>query len=189
MRVLVACEFSGRVRDAFLAQGHAAMSCDLLPSWTPGPHYQGDVLDVLGEDWDLLLAFPPCTYLAASGARWWATRHPEQAAAVAFVQALLTSRVPRIALENPVGRLSTALRPPDQIVQPWMFGHAEIKTTCLWLQGLPLLQPTRLTFAPRAQRCWRMPQRRDRGQQRSLTYPGVAQAMATQWGTPTGEER
>lgn len=189
MRILIACEFSGRVRDACLAQGHDALSCDLLPSWTPGPHYQGDVRDVLADGWDLLVGFPPCTYLAASGARWWPGRQQEQADAVAFVRTLLAAPIPRIALENPVGCLSTHLRKPDQIIQPWMFGHAECKTTCLWLQGLPLLQPTCLTFAPREQRCWRMGQRRDRATQRSLTYPGVAQAMARQWGRSLGEPR
>jgi hypothetical protein len=182
MRVLVACERSGRVRDAFRALGHDALSCDLEPSWTPGPHYQGDVRDLLHAGWDLLLAFPPCTYLAASGARWWAGRQAEQAAALAFVRLLLAAPVPRIALENPVGRISTALRPPDQIIQPYLFGHAEIKTTCLWLQGLPLLQPTVLTFAPRRQPCWRMPPCPGRAMARSVTYAGVASAMAQQWG-------
>jgi hypothetical protein len=162
--------------------GHDALSCDLEPSWTPGPHYQGDVRALLGAGWDMLLAFPPCTYLAASGARWWAGRQAEQAAALAFVRELLAAPVPRIALENPVGRISTALRPPDQIIQPYLFGHAEIKTTCLWLQGLPLLQPTVLTFAPRRQTCWRMPPRPGRAMLRSVTYAGIAQAMAQQWG-------
>lgn len=182
MRVLIACECSGRVRDAFLVQGHDALSCDLQPSWTPGPHVQGDVRDLLTDGWDLLVGFPPCTYLAASGARWWASRQPEQTAALAFVRTLLEAPVPRIALENPVGRISTTLRKPDQIIQPWMFGHAEIKTTCLWLTNLPRLQPTVLTFAQREQSCWRMPQRRDRSIRRSVTYPGVAVAMAKQWG-------
>lgn len=188
MRVLIACEFSGRVRDAFRAQGHDALSCDLQPSWTPGPHVQGDVRDLLTDGWDLLVAFPPCRYLAASGARWWAERQQEQAAALAFVRTLLAAPIPRIALENPVGRISTAIRLPDQIVQPWMFGHAEIKTTCLWLQGLPLLQPTCLTFAPRTQRCWRMSPSPTRAMARSLTAPGIAQAMAQQWSPPTAGE-
>lgn len=185
MRVLVACEFSGIVRDAFLHRGHAALSCDLIPTRQPGPHYQGDVRDLLTEGWDLLVAFPPCTYLAASGARWWPARQQEQKAALAFVQCLLEAPVPHIALENPIGRISTAVRRPDQIVQPWFFGHAEIKTTCLWLKNLPLLQPTCLNFAPRQQTCWRMPQRRTRPEQRSLTSPGMAQAMAAQWGAET----
>jgi hypothetical protein len=189
MRVLIACEWSGRVRDAFLALGHDAVSSDLQPSMAPGPHYQGDVRDLLGAGWDLLIAFPPCTYLAASGARWWPMRQQEQAAALAFVQTLLDAPVPRIVLENPVGCLSTRLRPPDQIVQPWMFGHAEIKTTCLWLKHVPLLQPTVLTFAPREQRCWRMGQSRGRAQARSLTYQGVASAMAQQWSHLEGPPR
>lgn len=183
LRVLVACEFSGRVRDAFLVQGHTALSCDLQPSWQPGPHYQGDVCELFTEGWDLRVAFPPCTYLAASGARWWARRQQEQQEALALVRRLLAAPIPRIALENPVGRISTAIRPPDQILQPWMFGHAEIKTTCLWLHNLPLLQPTQLTFALRQQVCWRMSARPERAQLRSLTYPGIAHAMARQWGT------
>jgi hypothetical protein len=182
MRVLVACEFSGCVRDAFLTHGHDAISCDILPSEQPGPHYQGDVRVILQEDWDMLIAFPPCTYLCCSGARWWTQRQPEQQAALAFVQMLLDAPIPRIALENPQGKISTAIRRPDQWVEPWMFGHAETKRTGLWLKGLPLLQPTRLTFDWRAERVWRMPDRKSRSKDRSRTFPGVAAAMAAQWG-------
>lgn len=187
MRVLVACEWSGRVRDAFLARGHAALSCDLLPSMTPGPHYQGDVADLLGDGWDLLLAFPPCTYLCNSGARWWKTRQQEQAEALAFVRLLLTASIPRIALENPEGRISTAIRKPDQIIHPWEYGAPEEKKTCLWLKNLPLLQPTALVW-PRTQRVWRMGQSTTRRRERSLTYQGVAKAMARQWGDSPQEE-
>lgn len=182
MQILVACEFSGLVRDAFLARGHTALSCDLLPSERPGPHYQGDVRAILQDGWDLLLCFPPCTYLCCSGARWWPQRQQEQADALAFVQLLLDAPIPRIALENPQGKISTAIRPPDQWIEPYLFGHAETKRTGLWLKGLPLLQPTQLTFAARAERIWRMPQRKSRSQDRSRTYPGVAAAMAAQWG-------
>ena len=142
MRILVACEFSGVVRDAFRARGHDAWSCDLLPSERPGPHIQGDVLPRLGDGWDLMIAHPPCTHLAVSGARWFKDKQREQAEALDFVRALLAAPVPRIALENPVSIISSRIRKPDQIIQPWQFGHGETKTTCLWLKGLPPLQPT-----------------------------------------------
>ena len=179
-RILVACEFSGIVRDAFLACGHDAVSCDLEPSEQPGPHIHGDVLAQLGAGWDLMVAFPPCTHLSASGARWWPQKQEKQEAALAFVQRLLHAPIPRIALENPVGKISTAIRKADQIIQPWMFGDEATKTTCLWLQGLPVLQPTRLVQY-RPQTCWRMGQKRDRARERSRTYPGIARAMAAQW--------
>lgn len=182
MRVLVACEFSGRVRDAFLAAGHAATSCDLWPSERPGPHAQCDVHTILDAGWDLLLAFPPCTYLCSSGARWWPARQAEQAAALAFVRVLLAAPIPRIALENPVGRISTQIRRPDQIIHPWEYGHEEEKTTCLWLKGLPPLQPTRL-MVKREPCVWRMAPSRTRSNDRSRTYPGIAAAMAQQWST------
>ena len=182
MRVLIGCEFSATVRRAFAALGHEAWSCDLLPSEHTGPHLQCDVRDVLHEGWDLGIFHPPCTYLANSGARWWATRQPEQRAALAFVQTLLDAPIARIALENPEGRISTAIRKPDQLIHPWEYGEEEEKKTCLWLKGLPLLQPTRL-MARREQRCWRMGQSTDRSRERSRTYPGIAEAMATQWGT------
>lgn len=145
MRVLVACEFSGRVRDAFEDRGHEAWSCDLLPTEQPGRHIEGDVLEVLGDGWDLMIAHPPCTYLSSSGLHW-NKRRPGRAAqteeALAFVRALLEAPIDRIALENPVGCISTRIRPPDQTVQPWQFGHSESKATCLWLKNLPLLRPT-----------------------------------------------
>lgn len=181
MRVLVACEFSGRVRDAFNALGHDAVSCDLIESMTPGPHHVGDVTSVLGDGWDMMIAFPPCTYLARSGARWWPERQEEQRQALDFVRLLLDAPIDLIALENPIGKISTAIRKPDQIVQPWMFGHGETKATCLWLKGLPLLRPTNIVEG-REPRVGRMGQSKSRKVARSLTYPGVAAAMADQWG-------
>lgn len=191
MRVLVACEFSGVVRDAFRARGHDAMSCDLLPSDRPGPHYEGDVLDVIGDGWDLMIAHPPCTYLAVSGARWFKDRKREQFAALRFVADLMDAPVPRIAVENPVSVISSHIRKPDQIVQPWMFGHGETKATCLWLKGLPKLEPTNVVDGREA-RIHRMSPGPDRGKLRSITYQGIADAMADQWGefraTHTTEE-
>lgn len=181
MRVLVACEFSGAVRDAFIARGHDAMSCDLLPTEVPGPHYQGDVRDILDEGWDLLVAHPPCTHLAVSGARWFKDKQAEQAEALGFVRLLLNAPVPRIALENPVSIISSRIRKPDQVVQPWMFGHGETKATCLWLKGLPRLLPTNVVDGREA-RVHRMPPGPDRWKERSRTFQGVAQAMAEQWG-------
>lgn len=155
MRILVACEFSGRVRDAFVRRGHEAMSCDLLPTEAPGPHYQGDVRDVLGDGWDLMVAHPPCTYLAASGLHW-NRRRPDRAKltddALAFVRLLLDAPIPRIALENPVGAISSAIRPPDQTIHPSWFGHQESKATCLWLKNLPRLLPTQQAM-PEAYGC------------------------------------
>lgn len=186
MRVLVACKYSGQVRDAFIAAGHDAVSCDLLPTERAGPHHQGDVLQLLSAAWDLMVAFPPCTDLAASGARWWPAKRADgrQQRAVAFVRALADSPIPRVAIENPVGYLSTAWRQPDQIVQPWMFGHGETKTTCLWLKALPPLNPTDVVPG-RATRVHRMPDSLGRAKRRSLTYPGIARAMAQQWGALT----
>lgn len=181
MRVLVACEFSGRVRDAFLLRGHSAVSCDLLPTESPGPHYQGNVLNILDDGWDLLVAHPPCTHLAVSGARWFKEKLAEQAEALKFVRALLEAPIPRIALENPVSIISTRIRRPDQIVQPWMFGHGETKATCLWLSGLPKLLPTNIVSG-RSPTVHRMPPSPDRWKKRSLTYQGLADAMAEQWG-------
>ena len=144
MRILIACEFSGRVRDAFIAKGHEAMSCDLLPTETPGPHYQGDVCDILGDGWDMMIAFPPCTHLASSGARWFTEKRSDgrQRQGIDFFMALADAPIPKKCIENPVGIMSTVYRKPDQIVQPWQFGHPESKATCLWLIGLPLLEPT-----------------------------------------------
>ncbi len=180
MRVLVACEFSGIVRDAFRAKGHEAVSCDLLPCERGDPHIQDDVRMILRAQWDMMLAFPPCTHLAASGARWWKGKAREQSEALEFVRALLDAPVPRIALENPVGRISSAIRKPDQIIQPWQFGHGETKTTCLWLKGLPPLEPTNIVEG-RADRIHRMPESKGRWKKRSRTYPGIADAMADQW--------
>jgi hypothetical protein len=193
MRVLVACEYSGAVRDAFAALGHDAMSCDLLPTESPGPHYQGDVRDVLGDGWDLMVAHPPCTYLSVSGMHW-TTRGLRDPAlteeALEFVRLLMGADIPRIAIENPVSVISTRIRKPDQTIQPWMFGHAETKATCLWLKGLLKLVPTHVrggdlfTEAAPEQlenRVHRMPPGPNRWKERSRTYPGIAKAMAEQW--------
>ena len=182
MRVLAGCEFSGVARQAFRARGHDAWSCDLLPSEDQSPyHIQGDVLDVLSDGWDLALFFPPCTYLACSGARWFANRRPEQEAALQFVATLLDAPIPLIALENPIGVISTRIRKPDQIIQPWQFGHGETKATCLWLKGLPKLAPTNVVKGREA-RMIQMPPSPDRGRERSRTYVGIARAMAELWG-------
>lgn len=186
MRVLIACEFSGIVRDAFTAAGHYALSCDLLPSETTGPHYQGDVLNLLAAcpDWDLMIAFPPCTDLAVSGARWWAEKGEErQETAISFVRALLDAPIPRIALENPIGKLSTAIRRPDQIIQPWHYGDPHTKATCLWLKGVPQLFPTRIVEG-KSGFIHHQPPGPERAKNRSRTFPGIAAAMANQWGIP-----
>jgi hypothetical protein len=180
MRVLVACEFSGRVRDAFIKAGHDAMSCDILPTDQPGPHYEGDVRDILGEGWDLMVAHPPCTHLAVSGARWFKEKQAEQAEALEFVRLLLDAPIERIALENPVSIISSKIRTPDQIIQPWQFGHGETKATCLWLKNLPPLMPTDVVDG-RKPVVHRMPPGPDRWKLRSLTYQGIADAMASQW--------
>ena len=182
MKVLVACEFSGIVRDAFAALGHDAWSCDLLETERPGQHLQGDVAEVLGEGgFDLMIAHPPCTHLAVSGARWWSDKQVEQNRALRFVMDLLGSDIPRIALENPIGKISTAFRKPDQIIQPWQFGHGETKATCLWLKGLPKLRATDIVDG-RTARVHREPPGPNRWRNRSRTYPGIAAAMANQWG-------
>lgn len=181
MRVLIACEFSGTVRDAFRRLGHDAMSCDLLPTEAPGPHHQGDVRDVLGDGWDLMVAHPPCTHLAVSGARWFKDKRAEQAEALAFVRLLMDAPIERIAIENPVSVISTRIRKPEQIVHPWQFGHGERKATCLWLKGLQSLVPTNIVEGREA-RIHRMPPGPDRWKKRSLTYQGIADAMAEQWG-------
>ena len=183
MRVLVACEYSGTVRDAFRAFGHDAISCDLLPTDVPGPHYQGDVFDLINEGWDLMIAHPPCTHLAVSGARHFAAKRESgvQQEALEFVQRLLEAPIPRIALENPVSIISSQIRKPDQVIQPWQYGHGETKATCLWLKGLPLLQPTNIVEGREA-RIHKMPPSPDRWKLRSKTYAGIALAMASQWG-------
>lgn len=181
LRVLVACEFSGIVRAAFAAMGHDAWSCDLLPSERPGNHIKADVLSVLADGWDLMIAHPPCTHLAVSGARWFNNKRDEQTAAVAFFMALVHAPIKQIAVENPVSIMSTRYRKPDQIIQPWQFGHPETKATCLWLKNLPPLQPTNLVSG-RENRVHREPPGPDRWKNRSRTLQGVADAMAIQWG-------
>ena len=182
MRVLVACEFSGVVRQAFRRRGHAAWSCDLLPAEDGSFfHYQCDVLKVLGKGWDLLIAHPPCTHLAVSGARHFWRKQKEQVEALDFVRALLGAPVPKIALENPISVISSKIRKPDQVIQPWQFGHGEVKATCLWLKNLPKLTPTRVV-AGRISRVHRLPPTPDRWKLRSRTYEGIAAAMAEQWG-------
>ncbi len=183
MRILIACEYSGTVRDAFLARGHDAMSCDLLPTESPGPHYQGDVRDVICDGWDLMVCHPPCTHLAVSGARWFKDKQAEQAEALEFVRFLLNAPIPMIALENPVSVISSRIRKPDQTIQPWMFGHGETKATCLWLKNLPTLVPTNIVDG-REPRVHRMPPGPDRWKERSRTFSGIAAAMAEQWGRP-----
>ena len=181
-RVLVACEYSGTVRDAFAALGWDAWSCDILPSEKPGNHYQGDVRDILEDGWNLLIAHPPCTHLAVSGARWFPAKRQsgEQQAALDFVRLLLDAPVPHIALENPVSIISSKIRKPDQVIQPWQHGHGETKATCLWLKGLPKIVPSD-PVKGREQRIHRMPQSADRWKERSRTFSGIARAMAEQW--------
>ena len=197
MRVLIACEYSGTVRDAFRARGHDAVSCDLLPSDAPGPHYQGPVQDIMGDGWDLMIAHPPCTYLSVSGMHWTTRglRDPQLTEdALAFVRMLMDAPVPRIAIENPVSVISSRIRKPDQIIAPSQFGHDASKKTCLWLKGLPLLRPTEIV-EPRivnGRKRWgnqtdsgqnKLPPSKDRWKIRSATYAGIAQAMADQWGS------
>jgi hypothetical protein len=182
MRVLIACEFSGTVRRAFRARGYDAWSCDLLPAEDSSEyHLQQNVLTVLGMGWDLMVAHPPCTHLAVSGARWFKEKALEQLEALEFVRRLLDAPIPHIALENPVSIISSRVRKPDQIIQPWQFGHGETKATCLWLKGLPKLTPTEIVEG-REGKVWKMPPSPDRWKERSRTYTGIAQAMADQWG-------
>jgi hypothetical protein len=200
LKILVACEFSGVVRNAFTALGHDATSCDILPSETPGKHIQDDVAKVLHLGWDMCIAHPPCTYLCTSGARWF--YHPEdshlptnkrrphpkypnrwedQKQAIDFFMLFANANINKIAIENPIGVMSTKWRKPNQIIQPWQFGHGETKATCLWLKNLPLLKPTEIVDG-RLNRIQNMPETKQRGKLRSITYEGIAQAMATQWG-------
>jgi len=181
MRVLIGCEFSGIVRDAFTKAGHDAESCDLLPSDTSGKHYQGNILDLLLDDWDLAIFHPPCTHLAVSGARWFKDKRKEQAEALEFVWKLLDAPIDKIALENPISVISTHIRKPDQIIQPWQFGHGETKATCLWLKNLPKLEPTDIVDGREA-RVHKMAPGPDRWKERSRTMQGIADAMAEQWG-------
>lgn len=181
-RVLVACEYSGTVRDAFAKRGWDAWSCDLLPTEKPGNHLQCDVRDILGNGWDIMVAHPPCTHLAVSGARWFAAKRAsgEQQAALDFVRLLLDAPIHHIALENPVSIISSKIRKPDQVIQPWQHGHGETKATCLWLKGLPPLKPTNIVDG-RYGRCHHTSPSPDRWKIRSLTYQGIADAMASQW--------
>ena len=188
MRVLVACEVSGIVREAFRARGHEAVSCDLTPSEQPGPHYTGDVGDLLGEDWDLLIAHPPCTYLANSGVRWLSEdvdRWAHLETACQFFNQLWAATIPRSCVENPIPHKHAVQRliggRPMQIIQPWQFGHGETKATGLWLKGLPWLVPTEVV-AGREPRIHRLSPGPDRARLRSRTYPGIGEAMAAQWG-------
>jgi site-specific DNA-cytosine methylase len=178
--VLVACEYSGRVRDAFTALGWDAWSCDLLPTDSPGNHHLGPVEEILHRGWDLMIAHPPCTHLAVSGARWFKDKQQEQEQALAFVRLLLDAPIQHIALENPVSVISSRIRKPSQIIQPWQFGHGETKATCLWLKNLPLLTPTNIVEGREA-KVHRMSPGPDRWKERSRTYTGIASAMANQW--------
>lgn len=195
MKVLVGCEYSGTVRDAFIRAGHDAMSCDLLPSEAPGPHYQGDVFDIINDGWDLMVAHPPCTYLSVSGMHWTSRglRDPKLTEdALDFVQRLMDCKIPKWALENPVSIISSRIRKPDQVIHPYEFGHDASKKTCLWLKGLPALRGTSY-IEPRiveGKKRWanqtdsgqnKLPPSADRWKLRSATYKGIAEAMASQW--------
>ena len=204
MRVLIACEFSGAVRDAFIGGGHDAMSCDLLPNETPGPHYQGSVMDILNDGWDLMIAHPPCTYLTLTGNKWFRpeyaerfpTRHKDREDSVEFFMALANAPIPKIAIENPIGIMSSRYRKPNQIIQPWEYGHETTKATCLWLKGLPNLTPTNIVskgevvISKSGNRMSRWYYETSkitlkgglRAKARSVTFQGIADAMASQWG-------
>jgi len=196
MRVLVACEFSGTVRDAFIKAGHDAMSCDLEPTDQPGPHYQGDVFDIIDDGWDLMIAHPPCTHLAVSGAAHFAKKRADgrQQQGIDFFMALANCNIPKYAIENPIGIMSSNWRKPNQIIQPWQYGHRTTKATCLWLKNLPLLQPTNIVdkgevwVAKSGKRMSKwfyesscLPPR-ERERMRNKTFQGIADAMADQWG-------
>lgn len=181
LRVLVACEFSGRVRDAFAAKGHDAWSCDILPTDFPGNHYQGNVLDILNDAWDLMIAHPPCTHLAVSGARWFKDKLFEQQEALKFIIKLMDANIKKICIENPISIISSKITKPTQIIHPWQFGHGETKATCLWLKNLPILKSTNIVDGREA-RIHKMSPNKNRAKERSLTFPGIASAMAEQWG-------
>ena len=184
MKILVGCEYSGKVREALRVMGHDAWSCDLLPADDNSPyHIQGDILEVLDDGWDMLICFPPCTDLAVSGARWFKEKQADgrQQASIDFFMKMVNAPIPHIAIENPIGIMSTQYRKPDQIIQPWQYGHGETKATCLWLKGLPKLEATDIVEG-REQRIWKMAPSPDRWKKRSETYSGIAKAMATQWG-------
>lgn len=191
MRVLIACEYSGIVRETFKDKGHDVWSCDILPTEIEGQHYQGDIFDILNQNWDLMIAHPPCTHLAVSGAAWFKEKIADgrQQRALDFVQKLMDAPIPRICIENPVSVISSKIRKPDQIIQPWMFGHPESKATCLWLKNLPKLQETKnvrkeMLQLPKnkQQRLHYLPPSKDRWKLRSKTFQGIADAMADQWG-------
>lgn len=189
MKILIACEYSGTVREAFSKLGHDAWSCDILETEIPGNHLQCDVREILADGWDMMIAHPPCTHLAVSGARWFKYKKVEQAEALEFVRLLLNAPIEKIALENPISIISSHIRKPDQIIQPWQYGHGETKATCLWLQNLPKLQPTNIVEG-REQRIWKMPPGENRWRERSRTFEGIAQAMVNQWGNvPTETKR
>lgn len=201
MKILIACEYSGIIRDAFSKRGHDAVSCDLLPTELPGKHYQGSALDILSNGWDLLIAHPPCTYLTCTGNRWfkseYADRFPDRPQqrqeAIAFFKSLAEAPVEKICIENPVGIMSRHLRKPEQIIQPYQFGHSEAKKTCLWLKNLPLLKPTKIVDpeytvfkSGKRMATWyvaaaRLP-KAERSKLRSKTFQGIADAIAEQWG-------
>lgn len=192
-RILIACEFSGTVRDAFIRMGHDAISCDLLDTESEGPHYKGDVFDIINDSFDLMIAHPPCTYLTVSANKWYKDQPERKSGALVgekrreardqakdFFMRLVNSNIPMHAIENPIGIMSTQYRSPDQIIQPWMFGHGETKATCLWLKGLPILQCTNIVDG-RKQRLHELSPSKDRWKERSKTFPGIAYAMAEQW--------
>ena len=183
MKIIIACEFSGIVRDAFAARGHHAVSCDLLPSERPGEHYQGDVRDILNDGWDLMIAHPPCTHTAVSGARWFKEKQADgrQQEGIDFFILLADAPIPKKSIEHPISIMSTVYRKPDQIIQPWMFGHGETKATCLWLTGLSKLTPINIVSG-REQKIWKMSPGKNRSKDRSRTFQGIADAMAEQWG-------
>ena len=203
LKILIACEFSGTVRDAFIRGGHSAMSCDLLPTDAPGPHYQGNVMDIINNGWDMMIAFPPCTHLAVSGAKHFAKKRADgrQQQGIDFFLKIINANIPKIAVENPIGIMSTIYKKPTQIIQPWQFGHEAQKTTCLWLKNLPVLQHTKLvdkgifyvTPTGKKMPSWMSDPVDANGKKlaygsdaikkiRNKTFQGVADAMATQWG-------
>lgn len=185
MKILIACEFSGIVREAFKARGHDAVSLDILPTEIPGSHIQDtlytDKVDYLQAGWDLVIAHPPCTHLAVSGARWFVGKERERWESIQFFMHIALCDVPKLAIENPIGIMSTVYRKPDQIIHPWQFGHGETKATCLWLKGLPLLKPSNIVDG-REHRIHKMSPSKNRWKERSRTYTGIAAAMAEQWG-------
>lgn len=189
MKVLVGCEFSGIVRDAFARLGHEALSCDFLPTERSGPHYIGDVRDILFACWDLMIAHPPCNDLSVSGSKHFHAKRlsGRQARSIAFFMELISAPIPHIAIENPVGVMSSLYRKPDQIIQPWQFGHGETKATCLWLKNLPPLHPTTIVEG-RENRILALGPSAHRWKLRSITYQGIANAMAKQWGTVEGQQ-